>query len=131
MGKQKSYRKMKLLFAGYILAVLNGWKVNSKSANEFLLSRDKRANSIGSEFGVQGNLEAECIEEVCNREEHYEVWDDARGGESDRESYSVLIGCKSKFISLETVTTRKITLQKLIIIKHIEDDVRDAEIDVG
>ena len=48
---------------------------------------------------------------VCNREEHYEVWDDARGGESDRESYSVLIGCKSKFISLETVTTRKITFQ--------------------
>jgi len=48
--------------------------VDRSEANQFL-SRRRRANAGGIEEMMEGNLERECIEEVCNFEEAREVFE--------------------------------------------------------
>jgi hypothetical protein len=48
--------------------------LDRSEANQFL-SRRRRANNGGIEEMMEGNLERECIEEVCNFEEAREVFE--------------------------------------------------------
>ncbi|KPP65385.1 hypothetical protein Z043_116203, partial [Scleropages formosus] len=48
----------------------------SSSRAHMLLHRSRRANSGYLEELKQGNLERECMEEMCNHEEAREVFED-------------------------------------------------------
>lgn len=50
--------------------------VQKRHANTLLLQRWRRANSGFLEELQKGNLERECIEEVCDYEEAREVFED-------------------------------------------------------
>ena len=49
--------------------------LDRSEASQFLVSRQRRANQGGIEEIQEGNLERECIEEVCNFEEAREVFE--------------------------------------------------------
>ena len=49
-------------------------KVLSQTTATQFLSRHKRANSLFEEH-KKGNLERECIEELCNKEEAREIFE--------------------------------------------------------
>lgn len=48
--------------------------IHKEQASSFLLSRNRRENTGLEEF-AKGNLEQECIEEVCNYEEAREIFE--------------------------------------------------------
>ncbi|XP_051890452.1 coagulation factor X-like [Pristis pectinata] len=68
-----------ILSYGIILLLLTGCHTNDiflqKSAALQLLSRARRANSFGEEIRG-GNLERECLEEMCSKEEAREIFED-------------------------------------------------------
>ena len=47
-----------------------------EQASQFIKRRQKRANSNFLEELAQGNIERECLEEVCSREEAREAFED-------------------------------------------------------
>ncbi|MEQ2212817.1 hypothetical protein XENOCAPTIV_005474 [Xenoophorus captivus] len=64
--------------AAFALAGINGKALSvlvlsQNTASQFL-SRRRRANSLFEE-SKKGNLERECIEEVCNKEEAREIFE--------------------------------------------------------
>ncbi|XP_072133922.1 venom prothrombin activator oscutarin-C catalytic subunit-like [Mobula birostris] len=71
---------MKLTLSyGIILLLLTSCHTNDvflqKPSALQLLSRIRRANSFAEEFR-QGNLERECVEETCSKEEAREIFED-------------------------------------------------------
>ena len=69
--------KTTILIAFFRLVDIGPFKmvfINKEQAASFLLSRSRRANTGMEEFG-EGNLEQECLEEVCNYEEAREIFE--------------------------------------------------------
>ncbi|KAJ3593375.1 hypothetical protein NHX12_005710 [Muraenolepis orangiensis] len=64
--------------------------LNKRSASVFL-ERRRRANSLFEE-GKKGNLERECVEELCNKEEAREVFENPQETEYFYPKYIVCLG---------------------------------------
>jgi len=50
--------------------------ISREKASQFIRSRSKRANRGFLEEALRGNIERECLEETCNREEAREAFED-------------------------------------------------------
>ncbi|XP_072135076.1 coagulation factor X-like [Mobula birostris] len=89
---------MLALSHGIILLFLTGCHTNDvflqKPSALQLLSRIRRANSFAEELR-QGNLERECVEETCSKEEAREVFEDDSKTESFWQLYAAKLKCNS------------------------------------
>ncbi|XP_077570059.1 vitamin K-dependent protein S [Stigmatopora nigra] len=75
----------------FLLTFTDAMQFLSQSAASHFLSRHKRANSLFEEH-KKGNLERECIEELCNREEAREVFENIPETEYFYPRYLVCLG---------------------------------------
>ncbi|XP_007897752.1 uncharacterized protein LOC103182504 [Callorhinchus milii] len=74
------------LLLGYLQA--NSLFLQKPSANMFL-NRIRRASGFGEELTRSDNLERECIEELCDKEEAYEIFEN---GEKTNEFWKTYEG---------------------------------------
>ncbi|XP_040012351.1 vitamin K-dependent protein S isoform X2 [Xiphias gladius] len=75
----------------YLLTLVDAYRFLSQSAASQFLSRHKRANSMFEET-KKGNLERECIEELCNKEEAREIFENQPETEYFYPKYVVCLG---------------------------------------
>ncbi|XP_061671031.1 vitamin K-dependent protein S isoform X2 [Syngnathoides biaculeatus] len=75
----------------FLLTFADASRFLSQSTASQLLSRRKRANSLFEEH-KKGNLERECIEELCNREEAREIFENIPETDYFYPKYIVCLG---------------------------------------
>nr|XP_061796119.1 vitamin K-dependent protein S-like [Nerophis lumbriciformis] len=75
----------------FLLTFADASRFLSQSKASHFLSRHKRANSLFEEH-KKGNLERECIEELCNREEAREIFENIPETEYFYPRYVVCLG---------------------------------------
>merc|ERR1719402_342616 len=82
---------LKAILISCLIEILFSQQITKESAGSFL-QRSRRFLGIFEEM-KQGDMERECFEEICNKEENYEVFDH---DERHKESWSKLKGCSLK-----------------------------------
>ncbi|XP_058485378.1 vitamin K-dependent protein S [Solea solea] len=75
----------------YLVTFVDAYRFLSHSSASQFLSRHRRANSMFEE-SKEGNMERECIEELCNREEAREIFENDPETEYFYPKYVVCLG---------------------------------------
>ncbi|KAF3686563.1 Vitamin K-dependent protein S Precursor [Channa argus] len=75
----------------FLVTLVDAYQFLSQSTASQFLRRHRRANSLFEE-GKKGNLERECIEELCNKEEAREIFENQPETEYFYPKYVVCLG---------------------------------------
>lgn len=75
----------------FLVTLADAYRFLSRSSASQFLSRQRRANSLFEE-SKKGNLERECIEELCNKEEAREIFENQPETEYFYPKYVVCLG---------------------------------------
>ncbi|XP_026176087.1 vitamin K-dependent protein S isoform X2 [Mastacembelus armatus] len=91
MWRQKRALGESLACLVFLVTLVDAYRFLSQSTAAQFLSRQRRANSLFEE-SKKGNLERECIEELCNKEEAREIFENLPETEYFYPKYIVCLG---------------------------------------
>ncbi|GAA6219632.1 vitamin K-dependent protein S [Lates japonicus] len=91
MWRQKRALGESLACLVFLVTLVDAYRFLSQNTASQFLSRHRRANSLFEE-SKKGNLERECIEELCNKEEAREIFENQPETEYFYPKYVVCLG---------------------------------------